>query len=90
MTEGKDDAIRIGHMLDACRDALELAGSDRDAFMASKLMQYATVRALQILGDAAKVVSPDLKHRFEQGKRSGGSEPAPPPSADAYPVVLRG
>ena len=65
MTDAKSDTFRIGHMLDACRDAREFAGSDREEFMRSKLRQAATVRSLQILGDAAKAVGPDTRYRFD-------------------------
>lgn len=53
-------------MLDACRDAREFAGTDREEFMQSRLRQAATIRSLQVLGDAAKLVSSDTKYRFEQ------------------------
>ncbi len=43
-------------------------------------------------GDPDGLLEPNERRSeaFIQCKRSGGSEPAPPPSADAYPVVLRG
>ena len=51
-------------MLEAAINATEFAGTDRREFDGSKLRQYATVRALTILGEAAKVVSPETRERF--------------------------
>ncbi len=58
------DVVRLGHMLDACRDARRFAGDDRDEFLRSYLRQAATIRALQVLGDAAKGVSAITRGRF--------------------------
>ena len=66
MSDLERDAFRIGHMLEACRKARKFAGTDRDEFWHSEMRQAATVRAIQILGEAAKLVSPEVQYRFAE------------------------
>lgn len=66
MTDAKSDRKRLLHMADAIREAREFAGDSYEDFMASRLRQAATVRTLQVLGDAAKPISDDLKQRWPE------------------------
>jgi uncharacterized protein with HEPN domain len=54
-----DDAVRLRHMLDAARKAVELAaGRSRAQVEADEIGQLALARLLEIVGEAAGKVSP--------------------------------
>ena len=56
------DAALLLDMLLAARDALEfVAGLDESGFRASRLHQNAVIRSLEVIGEAAGKVSPDLQ-----------------------------
>jgi uncharacterized protein with HEPN domain len=49
-------------MLLAARDAREfVAGMDQAAFLASRLHQNAVIRSLEVIGEAAGKISPELR-----------------------------
>lgn len=66
MSMTQKDLFRLRHMLDAARNAREFAGADKAEFEGSKLRQYAAIRALTILGEAAKVVHPATRERWPE------------------------
>jgi len=58
----KDDRIRMRHMLDSARKALEFArGRSRSDLDKNEMLALALVRLLEVLGEAAKAVSEELR-----------------------------
>jgi len=61
----RDDTLYLGHMLDMTRKALELSrGVDRETFESDEKLQLALVHLIQVIGEAARRVSPErqLQH----------------------------
>jgi uncharacterized protein with HEPN domain len=60
----RDDDLYVGHMLDMTRKALELArGVDKTSFDADEKLQLALVHLIQVIGEAARRVSPEFQVR---------------------------
>ena len=57
----KDQRAYIGHIRDAIRDILEYTADGEDAFFDDKKTQQAVVRNLEIIGEAAKHLSPSFR-----------------------------
>ncbi len=57
-----EDAVRLRHMLDAARRAIEfMQGRAKSDLESDEQLSLAVVRLLEILGEAAKNVSEDLR-----------------------------
>ena len=57
-----DDAIRLRHMLDAAREAVEFAsGHTRDDLAHGRLLTLALARCVEIIGEAATKVSAETR-----------------------------
>jgi uncharacterized protein with HEPN domain len=57
-----DDEIRLRHMLDATRAALKFADGRRPPELESDLqLQFAIVRAIEIISEAAARISPEMR-----------------------------
>lgn len=57
-----DDFIRLRHMLDSARKASEFArGRSGDDLRADEMLGLALVRLLEVLGEAAKGISEELR-----------------------------
>jgi uncharacterized protein with HEPN domain len=57
-----EDAIRIRHMLDAAELARDfVVGRARTDLDQDKMLRYALVRAIQVIGEAASKVSPESR-----------------------------
>jgi hypothetical protein len=53
-----DDAVRVRHMIDAVEDAMEFVRARNRADLGKdKMLQFALVRAIEVLGEAAGKVS---------------------------------
>jgi len=60
----KDDSIYIDHILNSINRILDyISGKDRQAFEADMLTQDAVVRQLEIIGEATKRVSNELRSK---------------------------
>jgi len=59
----KDDHIYLGHILEAINDLEHYVSAGRDAFMADRMRQDATIRKLEIVGEAVKQLSDALRER---------------------------
>ena len=63
----KDDRIRMCHMLDAARDAMSfVAGKRREDLDRDRMLTFALVRAVEVIGEAASKVSPEARERFSE------------------------
>lgn len=63
----REDEIRLRHMLEAAQTAVEFArGRARDDFAADRMLLFAVVRALEIVGEAAGKVSEATRVVFPQ------------------------
>jgi uncharacterized protein with HEPN domain len=57
----KDDRIRLCHMLDAAKEALELAAEkSRDEIETERMLNLSLVRLIEIVGEAADHVSSEF------------------------------
>ena len=59
----KSDRVYIEHILECIQNVEEFTREGREAFMNSKLIQAGVIRNLEIMGEAAKRVSSDLRDR---------------------------
>jgi uncharacterized protein with HEPN domain len=56
------DRVRVQHMLDYAREALELIkGKDLSGLISDRLLRLALVRLLEMIGEAANRVSPEYR-----------------------------
>ena len=60
-----DDLIRLRHMLDQAREAVDMTrGRTRDDLRQNRMLQLALVRLIEIVGEAAARVTPDGQQRY--------------------------
>ena len=59
----KDDRVYLQHIRDALHDVTEYASAGRDAFFAERMRQDATLRKLEVIGQAVKNLSEATKSR---------------------------
>ena len=59
----KDDRVYLQHVRDALNDITGYAGAGRDAFFAERMRQDATLRKLEVIGQAVKNLSDATKSR---------------------------
>ena len=59
----RDDRVYLQHIRDAIEDILAYCGSDHDAFLGDRMRQDATLRKLEVIGQAAKNLSEQTKSR---------------------------
>jgi uncharacterized protein with HEPN domain len=63
----KDDLVYAGHMLDMAEKAREkVAGRSRDEYDADENLRMALVHLVQVIGEAARHVSPDFQRANPQ------------------------
>lgn len=61
------DGAHLWDMLEACRELLEMTlGVSRDEFLIDRKLLRATERCVEILGEAARRVSPEFQARHEE------------------------
>ena len=54
----KDDRLYLLHMFERCERIARFIAPGRSAFMASEQLQDAVIRNIEVIGEAAKRVSP--------------------------------
>ena len=59
----KDDRVYLQHIHDAIGRILSYTAGDRDAFLANPQAQDAVIRNLEIIGEAVKHLSPELRQQ---------------------------
>ncbi len=57
----KDDRLYLHHMLERCRRITRFIGPGRQVFTSSEEMQDAVIRNVEVIGEAAKRVSPEVR-----------------------------
>lgn len=63
----KSDAVRVLHMLEAAREAVELVkGKSQQDLECERLLHLSIVRLLEVVGEAARRVSPDAQRRHNR------------------------
>ncbi|HWR26481.1 MAG TPA: DUF86 domain-containing protein [candidate division Zixibacteria bacterium] len=61
----KDDAVFLKHVLDSINQIEEyVEGMGFEDFVSSKLVQDGVVRQLEIIGEATKHLSPELREKY--------------------------
>jgi uncharacterized protein with HEPN domain len=60
----KDDRLYLHHMLERCERIMRFTGPGRAAFMASEELQDAVIRNVEVIGEAAKRVSAEVRGRL--------------------------
>ena len=64
MRSHKEDITRLRHMLDYARKAVRFTrGRSRAEFDDDEVLALATIHAIEILGEAASAISPNLRRR---------------------------
>ena len=59
-----EDLVRLQHMLDAAETAIEfMQGRDRSALEQDRMLLFAVVRAVEVLGEAASKVTAETRER---------------------------
>ncbi len=62
-----DDSVYVGHMLDMSKKATRLAqGKDQAEFGRDEALQLALAHLIQIIGEAARRVSPEFREAHPQ------------------------
>ena len=59
----KDDRVYLQHIRDALQDIAAYCGSDHGAFLDDRMRRDATLRKLEVIGQAVKNLSEDTKSR---------------------------
>ena len=59
----RDDRVCLQHIRDAIEDILAYCGNDHDGFLGDRMRQDATLRKLEVIGQAAKNLSEQTKSR---------------------------
>ena len=60
----KDDYVKIKHMLDAAKECLSFVkGKTRKDLNTNKILVYALVKVIEIIGEAASKISGDFKNK---------------------------
>ena len=62
----KDDRVYLEHVRDALADIATYTSAGRDAFFEQRIRQDATLRKLEVIGQAVKNLSDDSKSRQPQ------------------------
>ena len=60
-----EDIVRLRHMLDFARKAVQFTrGKSRADLDANEMLAMATIHSIEILGEAARPVSPEMRRRY--------------------------
>lgn len=62
----KDDRLYLLHILERCERIEEYTSEGHDAFARSPMIQDAVIRNFEIIGEAAKQLSPELRERYQE------------------------
>ena len=59
----KDDSVYLRHIVDAIKDIEAYTKGGREVFLATKMVQDAVIRKLEIIGEAVKNLSPSFRSK---------------------------
>ncbi len=62
----KDDRLYLHHMLERCQRVMRVINRGKEAFFTSEELQDAVIRNIEVIGEAAKCVSPETRSRLAQ------------------------
>jgi uncharacterized protein with HEPN domain len=62
----KDDRVYLNHILDAIRRIESYTSKGKEAFSRENIIQDAVIRNLEIIGEAVKNLSGDLRARYPE------------------------
>ncbi len=63
----KDDPTRIKHIFDACKEIIKFTnGTSKSQFENDKILAYAVVHLIEIIGEAASSVTSELKQKYSK------------------------
>lgn len=62
----KDDFLYLHHMLERCRRISRFIHPGKDSFMAAEELQDAVIRNIEVIGEAAKRVSPESRSQLAE------------------------
>jgi len=61
----EDDPTRIKHIFDACKEIIQFTNStSKSQFEINKILAYASVHLIEIIGEAASSVTLELKQKY--------------------------
>ena len=67
MKEGMSDKVRIAHILDAISEVEKyLKGASYDDFLGNSEKRYATIKQIEIIGEACNRISQAFKHKHSE------------------------
>jgi uncharacterized protein with HEPN domain len=59
------DKQRLGHILDAITEIESyIASADLSLFLSNSMMRFASIKQIEIIGEAANYITPETKERF--------------------------
>lgn len=69
MSLSEKDGVRLRHMTNACRKAMSFAsGKSREDLEDDELLALALIRLLEVIGEAARGMSEELRERYPEIK----------------------
>lgn len=67
MKDKSGDKQRLQHILDAISEIENyIAGVDQAGFLNNSMMRFATIKQIEIIGEAANIISDFTKHHFTE------------------------
>lgn len=63
----KDEMVYLGHMLDYARSAVnKIEGKEKSDFDEDENLRFALAYTLQVIGEAARNITPETRDRYKQ------------------------
>jgi uncharacterized protein with HEPN domain len=63
----KDDAVRVRHMLDFARKAVQFnKGKSRADLDSNEMLAMATIHLIEVIGEASRTISAELRHQYPE------------------------
>lgn len=63
----KDDVVRVRHMLDFARKAVQFnKGKNRADLDSNEMLAMATVHLIELIGEASRTISTALRHQYPE------------------------
>lgn len=63
----KDDVVRVRHMLDFARKAVQFnKGKSRADLDSNEMLAMATIHLIEVIGEASRTISAELRHQYPE------------------------